>query len=241
MEKHQQENAERRPDSPGHGTRGSRHGEPCITPGQKMGARPGSSASGFGYRDTAGLKYIPAAAAAAVVARPFIRGKPDSSWPAVVMGLPRMSLIPCGVPPDSCELRPDSGGALKPAGLCCSAYGNRDVFISVMLCSAASGVLPRTKALCRLASICPTANIGGHEPPDPRGLETGRTESRGGGTPVSHGDPGEAETGREANEVKSPAKAPNASPRAGVGASALVQCAGSAGSGPLCCGFGWDH
>lgn len=131
-----------------------------------MGALPGSSASGFGYRDTAGLKYIPAAAAAAVVARPFILGKPaDSSWPAVVMGLPRISLIPCGVPTEIWELRLESGGALKPAGLCCSAYGNRDVFISVMLCNAASGVLPRTNALCRLASICPTANIGEHEPP----------------------------------------------------------------------------
>lgn len=149
----------------GQGTRGSLQGEPCITPGQKMGALPGSSARGFGYRDTAGLKYIPAAAAAAVVARPFILGNPESSCPAVVMGLPRMSLIPCGVPPASWELRLDSWGALKPPGPCCSAYGNRDVFISVMLCNAASGVLPRTKALCRLASICPTANICEHEPP----------------------------------------------------------------------------
>lgn len=132
-----------------------------------MGALPGSSARGFGYRDTAGLKYIPAAAAAAaVVVRPFILGNPESSCPAVVMGLPRMSLIPCGVPMESWELRLASDGALKPAGLCCSAYGNRDVFISVMLCNAASGVLPRTKALCRLASICPTANIGEHETPN---------------------------------------------------------------------------
>lgn len=130
-----------------------------------MGALPGSSARGFGYRDTAGLKYIPAA----VVARPFILGKPERSCPAVVMGLPRMSLIPCGVPMAIWELRLESGGALKPAGLCCSVYGKRDVFISVMLCNAASGVLPRTKALCRLASICPTANICEHEPPSPLG------------------------------------------------------------------------
>lgn len=129
-----------------------------------MGALPGSSARGFGYRDTAGLKYMPAAAAAAVVAKPFILGNPDSSCPAAVTGLPRMSLIPCGVAPERWELRLDSEGALKPAGLCCSAYGNRDVFISVMLCNAASGVLPRMKALCRLASICPTANICEHEP-----------------------------------------------------------------------------
>lgn len=135
-----------------------------------MGALPGSSARGFGYRDTAGLKYIPAA----VVARPFILGKPERSWPAVVMGLPRMSLIPCGVPMASWELRLEIGGALKPAGLCCSAYGKRDVFISVMLCNAASGVLPRTKALCRLASICPTANICEHEPPKQH--ETGREQ-----------------------------------------------------------------
>ena len=87
-------------DLQGQGTRGSLQGEPCITPGQKMGALPGSSARGFGYRDTAGLKYIPAAAAAAaVVARPFIRGKPESSCPAAVTGLPRISLIPCGVAP----------------------------------------------------------------------------------------------------------------------------------------------
>lgn len=152
----------------GQGTRGSRQGELCITPGQKIGALPGSSASGFGYRDTAGLKYIPAAAAAAaaaVVARPFILGKPESSWLAVVMGLPKMSLIPCGVPMEIWELRLESGGALNPAGLCCIAYGKRDVFISVMLCNAASGVVPRTKALCRLASICPTAIIGEHETP----------------------------------------------------------------------------
>lgn len=152
----------------GQGTRGSLHGEPCITPGQKIGALPGSSASGFGYRDTAGLKYIPAAAAAAaaaVVASPLILGKPESNWPAVAMGRPRMSLIPCGVPTGIwVELRPDSGGALKAAGLCCRAYGKRDVFISVMLCNAASGVLPRTNALCRLASIGPTANIGEHGP-----------------------------------------------------------------------------
>ncbi|TNN37756.1 hypothetical protein EYF80_052084 [Liparis tanakae] len=121
-------------------------------------------------RDIAGLKYIPAAAAAAAaaapLARPLIRGKPaESSCPAVVMGRPRMSLIPCGVPRAMCELRQESGGILKPAtGLCCSEYGNREFFISVMLCSAASGVLPRTNALCRLASICPTANICGHEP-----------------------------------------------------------------------------
>lgn len=170
MYKKRQPRGTLRRDLLGQGTRGSLHGEPCITPGQKMGARPGSSASGFGYRDTAGLKYIPAAAAAAaVVARPFIRGNPDNSCPAVVIGLPRMSLIPCGVPPENWELRLDSGGALKPAGLCCSAYGNRDVFISVMLCNAASGVLPSTKALCRLASICPTANICEHEPPNSLG------------------------------------------------------------------------
>lgn len=147
----------------GHGTLGSLQGPPCITPGQKMGARPGSSARGLGYRDTvAGLKYIPAAEEL----RPLMRGKPESSCPAVVMGLPRMSLIPCGVPTEICELREDSGGALKPPGLCCSAYGNREVFISAMLCSAARGVLPRTKALCRLGSICPTASIGQHPAPE---------------------------------------------------------------------------
>jgi len=80
--------------SPGQPTRGSLQGDPCIIPGQNMGALPGSSVRGLGYRDTAaGLKYIPA-----VVAKPLIRGKPERICPAVVMGLPKISLIPCGVP-----------------------------------------------------------------------------------------------------------------------------------------------
>lgn len=47
-----------------------------------------------------------------------------------------------------------------------------------MLCSAASGVLPSTNALCRLASICPTANIGGH-PRTPVLLQVGRSSRYG--------------------------------------------------------------
>ncbi len=140
-------------DSPGQGTLGSLQGEPCIIPGQNIGALPGSSVSGLGYRDTAaGLKYIPAGVS------PLIRGKPDSSCPAEVMGLPNISVIPCGVPSGIPELMLLKECALKPAGFC-RAYGNKDVFISAMLCSAARGALPRTNALCRLPSICPTANI----------------------------------------------------------------------------------
>lgn len=147
--------------SPGQLIRGSLQGDPCIIPGQNMGALPGSSVRGLGYRDTAaGLKYIPA-----VVAKPLIRGKPERSCPAVVMGLPKISLIPCGVPSGIWEFRLAKEWALKPAGFC-RVYGNKEVFISVMLCSAASGVLPRTNALCRLLSICPTANIGACEPHD---------------------------------------------------------------------------
>ena len=41
---------------------------------------------------------------------------------------------------------------MKPAGPC-NAYGNSDVFISAMLCSAASGALLSTNAPGRLASM----------------------------------------------------------------------------------------
>lgn len=99
---------------PGQVRRGSRHGEPCTTPGQKIGGRPGSSASGFGYRDTAaGPKYTPAEAA-----RPLMRGSPPSRLPAAPTGRPRMSLMPCGVPRGNCVLRPPRAGALKLEGFC---------------------------------------------------------------------------------------------------------------------------
>lgn len=83
-----------------------------------MGALPGSSARGLGYLDTAaGLKYIPVE-----VASPLIRGRLESRLldaPRVApRGLPRMSLIPCGVPRGNCVFREERLWALKVEGFC---------------------------------------------------------------------------------------------------------------------------
>lgn len=88
-----------------------------MTPGQKMGALPGSSARGLGYLATAaGLKYIPVE-----VASPLIRGRLESRLPVAPKlaprGLPRMSLIPCGVPRGNCAFIEAMLWALKD-GLC---------------------------------------------------------------------------------------------------------------------------
>lgn len=87
-----------------------------MTPGQKIGVRPGNSASGFGYRATAtaaapGLKYSPGGGGGL---RLLNRGSPDRIPAAGAAAPPadgrlRMSLMPWGVAEEHCwgEPRPD--------------------------------------------------------------------------------------------------------------------------------------